>query len=1240
MYNATHSRPFIVLFRVIFSPLLLLLVVSCIKLFGQPLSILTQSSSSSLPYPSNAIFPAFVDNTEYNSWSATGRVPYFQLKATGGNGTYTWSIANGALPTGLVLSSTGKIEGTPTTEGSFIFTVKVKSGSDSTTKLLSMQAAPYRSKWMSDAKFGIMIQWGTFCYPVISSAPQADIYTFANTPSSRIPMFSATAWVDSIKSIGAKVLNFTVKGGDGVRYWPDTAGSALNRKTQRDLVGELIAACHAGPNPIKFVAYFAPDHDWVTEPFRDYLGTSGPSGIGELNVKLIRELALKGVDGFWIDMGGTPELYDVRPEWFPWDRILPIIRSTNPYATFVANSGLTAHFGTNGGTILHWPDTDIINYENSQSWAPAVAASNSTRKKMAIEVNNLLDNQWGWIWPANQYGGTPKPAVQIIESIKKNWQVGATYILNYPVPADGTIFPGIYRQTLKDIGGFVNANQGWSITPSASLATGNYPTSQSVTLSATNVVIYYTLDGSYPTENSTLYASPISITKNTRLRAISIETGKGASRPLDNFYTIGTQNLDSFVKFSSGITLTEQVVDNNQYYRGIKFSVGPKSILIQKLGRYFSTGNVGRHDLIIKRFHDDETLLLASIDMAVGTADASGFKYTDVTPVLLEAGKTYIIASRENPTDKFLNCPANKFVLDQNIKNISKINLNSNGGKRMVTQDGGGQILNFKYTYESDDDNLALGAAAFLQDNNGVVSLPSVGTYFAENAVDANPQTVAAANAFAWTLHLDLGRVYRSVNHVKLDFLTDRYATEFQILLQNSAGSWETVYTKTGNSALHHDIFFRARDVRFLRIRSNKPDGENQAGGQMTISNVGVYANPNIAVGTSLYLKDNNGNPLTPSAGTGLAGNAIDGNPATIAQAGGSWAWTLLTDLGKSYKKITRVKLDFGPALYPTHYFIQVSKDNVNWPDTSIVVKNNGVSPHPLELHPDHWFTPKEGRYVRVGSLLPNGPGQLGGQMAIAELGIYESPNLAAAPNTRLSLQQNDGSPLPGTPQIPSSYTQVPQNAIDLNLSTAAQAGNSWAWSFLADLGTTLSGLNQINIDFATGLFATEYKIYSSTNGTTWSEIKHVSSNAALSNIHEFAQPFSARYVGIKALAPNGPNQTGAQMAIAELEIYANYTQSGGSMRTGEVQPIPVVSELTVYPNPSNGSFDVTFDQNTYKTATLKIVNSQGRTIYKKAVTGKGMEHVKLPGDVSGPVLLQLLSENGSFVSKMLILGQ
>jgi M6 family metalloprotease-like protein len=50
------------------------------------------------------------------------------LRATGGAGTYTWSLAGGGLPSGVTLAPTGVVSGVPGANGTFNYTARVSSG--------------------------------------------------------------------------------------------------------------------------------------------------------------------------------------------------------------------------------------------------------------------------------------------------------------------------------------------------------------------------------------------------------------------------------------------------------------------------------------------------------------------------------------------------------------------------------------------------------------------------------------------------------------------------------------------------------------------------------------------------------------------------------------------------------------------------------------------------------------------------------------------------------------------------------------------------------------------------------------------------------------------------------------------------------------------------------------------------------------------------------------------------------
>ncbi len=77
--------------------------------------------------------------------NATLNVPYLQqLRAVGGQPPYRWAIAAGSLPPGLSLDSIqGRIQGTPTVEGAFTFTLRVTDfGQRTATRQLALVVGP------------------------------------------------------------------------------------------------------------------------------------------------------------------------------------------------------------------------------------------------------------------------------------------------------------------------------------------------------------------------------------------------------------------------------------------------------------------------------------------------------------------------------------------------------------------------------------------------------------------------------------------------------------------------------------------------------------------------------------------------------------------------------------------------------------------------------------------------------------------------------------------------------------------------------------------------------------------------------------------------------------------------------------------------------------------------------------------------------------------------------------------
>lgn len=101
--------------------------------------------------PLSAAAPSLADPYVGKAYHAT-------LTASGGTAPYSWTVAAGALPTGLGLSAAGELAGTPTTTGAYSFTLAVKDSASGAAQVpagFTVYAVPaFSSPTLPDAYAG------------------------------------------------------------------------------------------------------------------------------------------------------------------------------------------------------------------------------------------------------------------------------------------------------------------------------------------------------------------------------------------------------------------------------------------------------------------------------------------------------------------------------------------------------------------------------------------------------------------------------------------------------------------------------------------------------------------------------------------------------------------------------------------------------------------------------------------------------------------------------------------------------------------------------------------------------------------------------------------------------------------------------------------------------------------------------------------------------------------------------
>ncbi len=442
----------------------------------------------------------------------------------------------------------------------------------------------------------------------------------------------------------------------------------------------------------------------------------------------------------------------------------------------------------------------------------------------------------------------------------------------------------------------------------------------------------------------------------------------------------------------------------------------------------------------------------------------------------------------------------------------------------------------------ADTINHAIGKTATGRALDGTVSDMHNGSE-AKYAVDGSESTYAQASEnWAWMLDVDLGKLY-NISKVRVCFHEDGFATEYDILTSENGTDWTTQVQVTNNtSGGWKEHSFAATDCRYVRLKMIKPDGPDQTGGQAcvneieTIGELGSETTPAPLPSPSpvpdpvldvACQRDAVGRALDGSISDmhdGLeADKAIDGDSTTYAQASGNWAWMLDVDL-EAVHNINKVKINYHPDGFSTEYDIQISLDGTNWTTVASVTGNESGG------WKKHTFEPRAARYVRLKMIKPDGPDQTGGQAGVYDFEVYRYQNLEHGKD--ITARWLDGS-------LATMLTgHEADKAIDGDREglTYAQPDGQYAYMLDLDLGGVFERLECAYVLFEESGFATDYDISISVDGSNWTTVKQVRDSTDLYARLPFT-PTEGRYVRLKIIKPDGPDQTGGQACVTEFKV-------------------------------------------------------------------------------------------------------
>jgi hypothetical protein len=190
--------------------------------------------------------------------------------------------------------------------------------------------------------------------------------------------------------------------------------------------------------------------------------------------------------------------------------------------------------------------------------------------------------------------------------------VAATTTINALATASGFTTSAVSSATYT-----INALQA-APAPSISPATGTYTSAQTVTITDPGATIYYTIDGSAPSTNSTKYTAAFVVNATTTVRAIATETGFSNSAIAQSVITIssgGGGTGTAAINFGSGFTAAGMQFNGHTKLNGTRLQLTDTTAQQESASAFWTT------PVNVQSFTNDFTFQLTS-------PSADGFTFT------------------------------------------------------------------------------------------------------------------------------------------------------------------------------------------------------------------------------------------------------------------------------------------------------------------------------------------------------------------------------------------------------------------------------------------------------------------------------------------------------------------------------------------------------------------------------------------------------------------------------------